>query len=585
MRHLLTLLLILLALCVTDCSRSGEDAALDRAEALMEQHPDSALAVLRRVDTSGLGSDAGRARYALLMSMALDKNYIDTTTFDVLRPAIDYYLEDGTPDQKLRTYYYQGVIYLNQGNHDNALSSFTRALDNTHGITDSLCLARALVAQAILYQDFYDYAGYTDNCLRAADIYKSHNNKHLEFDCLLKALNGSIIVKDRLRADSILNICNKFTSLDDTQNQVFQGYRLAHAMIFGSKDEIKYLIDNQKSNVKYDTYGLINLAYAYNKLGENEKAKAILRSVDDSKVGYDTLKFQSISVFVHRDIGDYKQAFSVYWNFSKRLDSINVLRFEQKSKSIAEKHRIELMAKEDARKKDKIIWACIGGIAFFVMLAFILYLLARSNRVKKDLALQKAKAAQFENENLKSESERLSLENRNLQLERDNKTLEVENLAHRVETLENERESLKNLLETADEIPSEVQQAIQIRIEMLNSLLASYITDNYQYGKPYDIWVRELTENTDEFMNSNRMAFQVSHPRFIQYFEEHGLTPDEINYVCLYAIGLRGKEVGICMKKRSHVNISSAIRKKLGIDKHETNIGIYVRKLLNNLRF
>lgn len=150
MRHLLTLLLILLALCVTDCSRSGEDAALDRAEALMEQHPDSALAVLRRVDTSGLGSDAGRARYALLMSMALDKNYIDTTTFDVLRPAIDYYLEDGTPDQKLRTYYYQGRIYMNRGDRDNALSSFARALDNTRGITDSLCMARACCSGVVI---------------------------------------------------------------------------------------------------------------------------------------------------------------------------------------------------------------------------------------------------------------------------------------------------------------------------------------------------------------------------------------------------------------------------------------------------
>ena len=37
------------------------------------------------------------------------------------------------------------------------------------------------------------------------------------------------------------------------------------------------------------------------------------------------------------------------------------------------------------------------------------------------------------------------------------------------------------------------------------------------------------------------------------------------------------------MKMRSHVNISSTIRKKLGIDKHETNIGIYVRRLLSNL--
>lgn len=84
-------------------------------------------------------------------------------------------------------------------------------------------------------------------------------------------------------------------------------------------------------------------------------------------------------------------------------------------------------------------------------------------------------------------------------------------------------------------------------------------------------------------MNSTRMAFQVSHPVFIQYFEEHGLTESEINYVCLYAIGLKGKEVGIYIKKPSHVNMSSAIRKKLGIDKHETNIGIYVRRLLKSL--
>ncbi|MCM1140522.1 MAG: hypothetical protein NC453_18285 [Muribaculum sp.] len=175
------------------------------------------------------------------------------------------------------------------------------------------------------------------------------------------------------------------------------------------------------------------------------------------------------------------------------------------------------------------------------------------------------------------------MENKNLQLERDNKALEAENLAHRVEILESESENLKNIIESQEELPQEVQDAIKVRIEMLNSLLAGYITSNDQYEKPYDIWVKELTANTEEFMNSNRLAFQASHPSFIQYFEEHGLTVDEINYVCLYAIGLRGKEVGNYMKKRSHVNISSAIRKKLGIDKHETNIGIYVRKLLREL--
>ena len=152
-----------------------------------------------------------------------------------------------------------------------------------------------------------------------------------------------------------------------------------------------------------------------------------------------------------------------------------------------------------------------------------------------------------------------------------------------IDILENESECLKKLLDEPNEIPVEVQTAIKIRIEMLNSLLASHITNNYQYENSYDNWVKELTNNIDEFMNSNRLAFKASHPQFIQYFENHGLDNNEINYICLYAIGLKGKEVGNYIRKPSHVNLSSAIRKKLGIDKHETNIGIYVRRLLKSL--
>ena len=80
-----------------------------------------------------------------------------------------------------------------------------------------------------------------------------------------------------------------------------------------------------------------------------------------------------------------------------------------------------------------------------------------------------------------------------------------------------------------------------------------------------------------------RLAFKASHPMFIKYLEEHGLTEYEINYLCLYAIGLKGKDVGSYIQLRRHYNISSEIRSKLGIDEHETNIGIYIRKLLKRL--
>lgn len=58
----------------------------------MNTKPDSALTILNSIHASGFkGKDA--ARYALLKSMALDKNCIDTTTFDILEPAIDYYIK------------------------------------------------------------------------------------------------------------------------------------------------------------------------------------------------------------------------------------------------------------------------------------------------------------------------------------------------------------------------------------------------------------------------------------------------------------------------------------------------------------
>lgn len=609
---------------IISCSGSQENEAFDTAESLMETHPDSALSILKGVDKSQLKSKAARARYALLMSMALDKNVIDTTTFDVLQPAIDHYLKKGSPDEKLRTYYYQGCIFLNKGDKDNALKSFIKGLDEAPQSKDSLCIARTLVAQGGLYYEFHDLDDYMHNYLEAAKIYREYSYKPQEFNSLLNALNGAILLEDESRTDSLLSLFDP-ESLSDDQLRKLKGYKLSHISKFGSKEDVSKFISNQDNITGLDINGYLNLAYAYNKTRENNRALQMLNAVDESGLGYDTLKYLSISVSVLKDLGDFKGAFDRYWDFSYRIDSINESKFEQKAQSMEEKHEMELQAKNDSERKTKIIWGCVGGIVILAMGVCLLVSLMRSNKTKRDLAVQKSKTTELENERLryekdmaqqnakiieleneklkadkdladreakniqlendklKAEKERLDLKNKNLQLEMKNKALEAENLAHRVEALENESESLKKLLENHNEIPDEVRHAIRIRIDMLNSLLASHISDNKDYEKPYDTLVKELTENTNEFMNSNRLAFQMSYPRFIRYFEEHGLTIDEINYICLYAIGLRGKEVGNYMKKRSHVNISSAIRQKLGIDKHETNIGIYVRKLLKEL--
>ena len=61
----------------------------------MEERPDSALAVLQSIEIGDLSSKEEKGKRALLLSIALDKNEICQTDFEILDPAIDYYKENG----------------------------------------------------------------------------------------------------------------------------------------------------------------------------------------------------------------------------------------------------------------------------------------------------------------------------------------------------------------------------------------------------------------------------------------------------------------------------------------------------------
>ena len=128
--------MILLCGCEHRDEKSWEKMLL--ADKLMEERPDSAMMILQKIDTTLLTGKEEKAKYALLMSMALDKNYVDTTDFSVLQPAIDYYAENGSDNEKLRTYYYQGRIYQNKNYEDDAIKSFLKALDFAKKASDTL---------------------------------------------------------------------------------------------------------------------------------------------------------------------------------------------------------------------------------------------------------------------------------------------------------------------------------------------------------------------------------------------------------------------------------------------------------------
>ncbi len=95
MKHLLYILAVVILLVAGACSRHSESwATLDRADAVMEEHPDSALALLQGIDSSTLKDEEEKARYALLMSMALMKEGYAVTDTSFIAGALKYYQKD-----------------------------------------------------------------------------------------------------------------------------------------------------------------------------------------------------------------------------------------------------------------------------------------------------------------------------------------------------------------------------------------------------------------------------------------------------------------------------------------------------------
>lgn len=157
-RIIITVCLTIIIFAIVGCDRhSGASEKLNLAESMMDSKPDSALSILNAVNVETLNGKKDKARYALLKSMALDKNYIDTTSLDILQPAIDYYLRKGTTDEKLRTYYYQGRIYQNRENNDSAMQSFMRGREYCGIASDTMTMANLMVAQATILYSTYKF--------------------------------------------------------------------------------------------------------------------------------------------------------------------------------------------------------------------------------------------------------------------------------------------------------------------------------------------------------------------------------------------------------------------------------------------
>ena len=129
-RTYIILWLLVLALVALSCRDDGSQEALLRtADSLLESHPDSALALLRR-DSSQFSRSGKSVHmwYVLSRTEAEDKCYVTHVSDSAIRAAAEYYDASGSGRCRVRAHYLLGRVYCDMHLSGHALVSFDKAL-------------------------------------------------------------------------------------------------------------------------------------------------------------------------------------------------------------------------------------------------------------------------------------------------------------------------------------------------------------------------------------------------------------------------------------------------------------------------
>lgn len=298
-RLFISLLYISVIAVLASCG-DGEAArgVLRRADSLMEEHTDSAMALLRRDSVMLVHAPKPqRMAYILSKTEAEDKLYITHSSDSAMQLAVKYFDRHGTALQRTRAWYLLGRVYCDMLLYGNALTAFDAAIAVQPDDDSTVCRykARACTWASYVYEEkelhkdalrynkmSYDYAHRCDvpsiEVYALRDIGRSYSD--LEYN--------SIAIPYYLRAakmgislgDSILygNIVDELASIYIEERM----FDKAHAILsIPNKKDVEMDIAARyfTLGMYYEFKGMPDSAVYYNELGMPHASASVNKDV------------------------------------------------------------------------------------------------------------------------------------------------------------------------------------------------------------------------------------------------------------------------------------------------------------------
>ena len=536
---ILIFIIILTACNHTDTQLKGQ---LDLIESIIEKDGEQAYKMLKGMNRDSISSKSEYARYSLLMSMAMDKNYIDITSDSIIAPAVEYYRKYGSNDHKMKALYYRGVVERNAGNNESALEYFVKAEQYAPKTEDYLFAGRIYSAKQQIYRAIYD-------------LPKSLTAQKLAYKNFSLAKDTSRIINSLINTTSLYISLNQLDSAKytlDTLKTYWKKLDLVQKNLFYSnlliftkkhnKKNLNYILSSYLKDVpEKESINWIIVADSYfecNNIDSTLYSLSKYKEYHSSTANKDPVYFHILSC-IEKESGRYQRAYDALSKYINLTNQQNYKILSQDTKFTEE--RVSTLMQEQREKyiRDVLI-LCI------IILSLIFYLVI-NNLKAKNLKLQEAK----------------------------NRYILLYNSAK-------EELSLLSELRTRNVLSKSGMEQLNERIGVLNKFIASHISQSYSQKAETEI--ANLMKDREKFIHSTVLSFEVSNHQFIQRLLVCGLSEWEVGICCLYAIGLRGKDIASYLQDKSFYKTSSNIRTKLNIPKNDSTINIYLTRMMEECK-
>lgn len=120
--------LLVFVMLLVGCSTDQQTMQLiEQAEQVMIDHPDSALRVIRSVDTETIRGEEDMSRYRLVMAEACYYNRIVPSRDSIAEPLFEYYLDSDDHAMRARAMYQHALVMQSDGENAKAMYSLLEA--------------------------------------------------------------------------------------------------------------------------------------------------------------------------------------------------------------------------------------------------------------------------------------------------------------------------------------------------------------------------------------------------------------------------------------------------------------------------